>query len=65
MTEDHVKRLTDLGVDEVRARFIVAIEERELDGDVEGLDGPLTRAEKRKAGLGVPIGQRHPLEDDE
>jgi hypothetical protein len=41
-----------LSMIEERARFIVDIERRCIDGDIEVVDGPLTEADKRHLGNG-------------
>jgi len=41
-----------LSMIEERARFIVDIERRCIDGDIEVVDWPLTEADKRHLGIG-------------
>lgn len=65
--DENVAILRDMGVSEVEARWIVAIERGDLAGDVESTDGDMTPRIKRRVGLGRPIfeplpGERHPME---
>lgn len=41
-----------LGMSEQRARFVVALERGEIEGDAEVIDGPLTTEDKRRLGIG-------------
>jgi hypothetical protein len=68
--EENVRLMIEhLGVGETVARFIVAMERGETDGDLVAVDGPLTPARKRRVGLGRPIGDHGirfaPIEEDE
>lgn len=42
-------------ITEVRARFIIALERGQTEGDVEAVDGPLTEEKRQRFGLGRSI----------
>jgi hypothetical protein len=53
LSEDENVRIMveQLGMSELRERFIADIERGRIDGDLEVVDGPLTEEDKRRLGI--------------